>query len=268
MLPDHGTNFLTVAAVVNDHGGEDNFWSQYLTGELGAALRAWVRAQAAVDPPVKAWLAAVEGPDAQLALNRALEAVNYLVEVDADAPRPATGDDELTTLVQGSASADPSPPYRERLRECLFLLLEEVNIRLPADGEAREATALVRVLVGPESVRSFKEISTWLHGLRERLGNLPRRDRLLAALVPELTEKTGNDWRYQLSFRLFLRERFRRHAEERGWQPGGPQFHDLDSAFDALSRQRIGELARAAVTAPDADELQPGWQLACADFAA
>ena len=45
-------------------------------------------------------------------------------------------------------------------------------------------------------------------------------------------------------------------------QPG-----NLDYAFDALTRQRIGELARTAAADPDAGELREGLQLACADLA-
>jgi hypothetical protein len=267
MLPKNGASFLTLAAVVNDHGGEERFWSQYLNGELSPAVQAWVRTQAETDAGARAWLAAVDGPNAQQVFGRALEAVNYLVDVEAEpAERPA-GDDELTKLVQDSTSEVGLPAYRERVRECLFQLLDELEIRLPADSQARDATALVEVLVGTEPVRLFKETSDWLRGLRQRRSSLSRRDRVLVTLIPELLEKKHEHWRYQLSFRLFLRERFRHYAEQCGWQPVGPQFHDLDSAFDALTRQRIGDLARAAATDPDAGELRQGWELACVDFA-
>ncbi len=88
-----------------------------------------------------------------------------------------------------------------------------------------------------------------------------------AVLAPELFQKQVERFRHQLSFRLYLRERCRRHAESCGYRPCGPRFTDLDAAFDALTRQRIGELARTAAADPDAGELLVGWKLACAEFA-
>jgi hypothetical protein len=169
--------------------------------------------------------------------------------------------------VQEASPTGECPPYREKLRQCLFLLLDEVEIRLPAGSETREATVLVDVLVGPRAVRAFAEMASWLRALRRRHRQPSRLDRLLAVVAPELFERNGGPWRHQLSFRLFLKERFRQFAADRRLAPRGPRFSDLDSAFDALTRQRIGELARTGAADPEAGELLLGWKLACAEFA-
>src|SRR5262245_15750159 len=101
MLPNNSAGFLTAEQVARDHGGGEACGCGALTGERSPSVRAWVRGQAEGDAAVRAWLAVVESPDARRTLRRALEAVNYLVDVEPDAAeKPPWGDDELTNLVQ------------------------------------------------------------------------------------------------------------------------------------------------------------------------
>jgi hypothetical protein len=266
MQPPKRPSLLTLEAVINDHGGEAAFWALYLAGALSPDVAAWVRTRAEADPNARSWLAVVESAEARRVRHRALEMVNYLVDLGGDADELVSAtEDELTHLVQEPA-ARGCPVYREKLRDCLFQLLDEVEIRLPADGESHEATLLLEVLVGRAPVQAFGEMTAWLRDVRRRAAAGEQLERLAAALVPELVEKEHGRWRYQLSFRLLLRDRFRRYVESRGWTPQGPRFHEVDTAFDALTRRRIGELARAAAADPDAGDLREGWELVCAEF--
>jgi hypothetical protein len=261
------TDYLSVETVVNAHGGETMFWLKHLTGDLNDDVRAWIADRRDTDSPVRAWLAVVESSEARTALRRALEAGNYLVDLDIEGHDSSSWtDDELTDMVQQNRDAHDSPPYRERVKSCLFTLLDEIEISLPVQRESELATALLEHLVGLDSVCGFRHQVSWLRRLRRRNLNPPRLDQLLKCLSPELLAKSSGRWRYQLSFRLFVRERFRGFAEEHSLCPSGSRFSDLDSAIDSLTRQRIGELARMASREKELAALQVGWKLAHVEF--
>jgi hypothetical protein len=68
-------------------------------------------------------------------------------------------------------------------------------------------------------------------------------------MAPDLFAHDGTYFRHRLSFRLFLRSRLQHYCRRHGWLPGGPRYRDLPSAFAALSRERIGVLVRAMLSA-------------------
>src|SRR5262245_37238465 len=256
--------FLDVKAVVADHGGEINFWSMWLAGELSPAVVAWFRDQAPHDPLVRRWLAVVESPQPRLARPTACAPVTNPPPADP----PPWSDDDLTAMLTDNVLGQDDPDHRDRLRHCLFELLDEVEIRHPDDRDVQpEATALLDALVGPRTVRSFRSLASWLKKLRDGMSRPTRLDRVLARHTPELVEEANGRPRFRLSYRLFMRERFRRHAERRGWVPQGPRYFDRDSAFDALTRRRLGELARPAAVESEAAPWRAGWRLVCADCA-
>jgi hypothetical protein len=180
-----------------------------------------------------------------------------------------------------AVAARPGRVYRY-LQQALFRLLQELELSLPAGAEAREATCLLRHLVGPDSVAHFRRLTRWLEAARARatVEDPPALDRLLGWLTPELFERASGGYAQQPSFRLYLRALFRGYAEGKGWTPHGPRHADLGDAFAALTRERIGELVREAVTgsaeavAADADaaldaearQVLEGVQLAYREF--
>jgi Protein kinase domain len=177
--------------------------------------------------------------------------------------------------------AQPQRPagVRECVARCLFELFKELEIVLPGDNEAHEATLLLDHLAGPEAVEHFRRLVDWLEqGRARRRDEEPSAlDRVLRWLAPELLPDAEAAANTQLSFRLFLRARFKRYAEDHGWHPEGRRYPDLDAAFDHLTRERIGELARAALqeceshAATDPEEgsmeLLEGLKLAYREFA-
>src|SRR5262245_41606426 len=109
--------FLTVTAIINDHGGEIPFWSLWLARELDPRVMAFVQEHAATHPNAPRWLAVVGSPQAQRARAVALEIVNFLVE-DSAPPTESSGE-EITDIVNHIESESGCPPVRERLRQCL-----------------------------------------------------------------------------------------------------------------------------------------------------
>src|SRR5262249_11118595 len=157
-------------------------------------------------------------------------------------------------------------------------LFAELEIVLPGDNEAHKATLLLDHLAGPEAVEHFRRLVDWLEQARARHRDEEPSalDRVLRWLAPELLPDAGATANTQLRFGLFLRAHFKRYAEDHGWQPQGRRYPDLDAAFDHLTRERIGELARAALqeceshAATDAEEgsmeLLEGLKLAYREF--
>jgi hypothetical protein len=145
------------------------------------------------------------------------------------------------------------PEVYQRVSRSLFQLLNEIEIPLPARDEAGEATRLLRHLVGREALAHFRELTCWLHAARGHLdlagdpSFYAARDRLLLWLAPECFLTDGRQPRFELSFRLYLRARLKDYCRRKGWAPAGPRYHDLETAFRALDRQRIGDIVREAV---------------------
>ena len=67
------------------------------------------------------------------------------------------------------------------------------------------------------------------------------------ACAPDCFVTDGRRPHFELSFRLYLRARLKDYCRSKGWQPAGPKCRDLETAFRALDRQRIGDLVREAV---------------------
>jgi hypothetical protein len=175
----------------------------------------------------------------------------------------------------GRGAAPPLPPsagggprkrrgadaevYR-RIAGCLFQLLDAVGITPPARDEAGEATRLLQHLVGREALAHFRELSCWLHDTRARMAQASHptlytaRDRLLLWLAPELFVTDGSRPRNELSFRLYLRNRLKEYCRRKGWRPAA---RDIDTAFRALDRERIGNIVRETVEEAARAEVQP-----------
>jgi len=128
-----------------------------------------------------------------------------------------------------------------------------VEIPLPPRDEAGEATRLLHHLVGREAIGHFRELARWLCETRARMDRAsgpefyPARDRLLLWLAPECFVTDGRRSHFEMSFRLYLRARLKDYCRGKSWQPAGPRYRDLETAFRALDRQRIGDLVREAV---------------------
>jgi hypothetical protein len=264
----------TPQAIIAEYGGEIPFWLAWLRGELDADLQAWFRQQSEHDAALRNDLRCIEQPHgagystraARAELRNALEAGNYLTEASgddqADLPRglaafEEAGQTETDLALSGQGMDRKEAAGREanqaelrrRIRSGLFALLEEVEIRVPPDEEAREGTRLLEHLVGLPAVSKFVQ----LQRLQQCAGlaHATLRDRLLRTLAPELFAREGEGFRYRLSFRLFLRWRLQHYCRQRGWLPAGPRFRDLPSAFAALSHERIGIRLRGMLAARD-----------------
>jgi hypothetical protein len=271
-------NLATPQKVMREHGGELSFWLAWLSDDLDADLKAWFRRLTGPDPRLRRDLEAIDAPGGPEQLRHTLEATNYLAPRDPSAPLTLPPADSLTSFaVKDSAAgkqrpgtaafllnlaADRSGPrelYR-RVSQSLFQLLEEVEIGLPpGGGDVLEAARLLYHLVGPEPVEHFRQLHRWLQDMRRRAAN-PNPDtlaRLFQWLTPELFATDKGEPRYQLSYRLFLRGRLKDYCRQHGWKPQGPRFHDLDSAFNHLQRERIGEIVRQAVQ--QLNDEQPEW---------
>jgi hypothetical protein len=183
-------------------------------------------------------------------------------------------EDYATTPTNGRGAAPPIPKgesgprkrrgtdagvYR-RIAASLFQLLAAVEIPLPARDESGEATRLLQHLVGRAALAHFRDLSSWLHESRARtaLAGHPTfhtaHDRLLAWLAPECFATEGQQPRFDLSFRLYLRARLRDYCRRKGWRPPS---RDLESAFRTLDRERIGDIVRETVEEAARAEEQP-----------
>jgi hypothetical protein len=261
----------TPQTIIAAHGGEAPFWLAWLRGELDADVQAWFRRQAEHDAALRKDLRSIEQPHgsgystraARAEVRNALEASNYLTESSdgqAELPRGLAtfveAEQTETDLALAGRGKDRKEAVgrevnqaelRRRIRSGLFALLEEVEIQVPPDEEAREGTRLLEHLVGLPAVSKFLQLQRLQQGAG--LPHPPLRDRLLHALAPELFARGGEGFRYRLSFRLFLRSRLQHYCRQRGWLPGGPRYRDLPSAFAALSRERIGTRLRGMLAA-------------------
>jgi hypothetical protein len=270
----HLDSTASLRAVIAAHGGEVRFWLAWLREELDRDLQAWFRQQAEHDPALRNDLRGIEQPHgsgystrtARAEVRNALETCNYLTESSGDGPAapprslPLFEEAEQTETdlaLSGRGAGGKEPAGREanqmelrrRIRSGLFALLEEVEIHVPPDEEARVGTHLLEHLVGLPAVSRFVQFQRLQH--RGGGANPTLRDRLLRALAPEVFDRLGEGFRYRLSFRLFLRWRLQHYCRQRGWQPVGPRYRDLSSAFAALSRERIGICVRGMIAARD-----------------
>jgi hypothetical protein len=274
----------TPAAVIADHGGEVPFWQAWINDELHADLKAWLRQQAAGDAELARDLRSVEQPAgpgfstqaARELVQSALEAHAYLVAAD---PSDEAGETTFTDVAVGAGDEGGVPSRaRHRLRPALFALLEAVEVPLPLpDQEAAEGRRLLDELVGPAAIERFRSLDTTAQLVRRRAAEARPvvLYRVLRGLVPDLCD--GEHFRGRLSYRLYLRARLKHYCRRRGWRPAGPTFHDLATAFEALSRQRIGDIIRGMADTDEADwreltggprqEWLAGLQLAAAEFA-
>ncbi len=175
------------------------------------------------------------------------------------APAPSLPAGGTTRKRRSGADAEV---YR-RIAGSLFKLLAAVDIPLPARDESGEATRLLQHLVGRQALAHFRDLTCWLHDTRARmdLASDPSfytaRDRLLLWLAPECFLTDGERARFELSFRLYLRARLKDYCRRQGWHPAGPAARDLETAFRALDRQRIGDIVREAVEEAARAEEQP-----------
>jgi hypothetical protein len=268
------------------HGGELMFWLKWVDGRIDSHVRHELLEAARRDADLHSTIKSLEVPDVRTQVRCALEATNYLTPGS-----PTRGDeDDSTSMILGQQS--PSAPRQEliggaeeltygvisqpsprrapatasrgssdrsgvyaRVQQALGRLLAEVDIVLPSRGESFEATRLLHHLVGDESVNHFRTLHNWLREARRRRASsnaksLSALDRLLAWVAPECFATAP---RAELSFRLFLRSRFKAYCRAQGWRPSGQKYATLELAFRDLDRSRIGELIRDAMREANAD---------------
>lgn len=199
---------------------------------------------------------------------RALEATNYLSEHRAAVPSSAgRGRATMTELAIGGRSASEralraaQSQVRQQVHRALNSLLAEVRIEVPHEPAARASNRvcdLLRRVVGHAAFQRFRDLYEWLErDVRRRDPALPFM-RLLAWMAPELLERHHRGpWRFQLSYCLYLRSLLKDHCRREGWRlasPGAPEQDahadaaSFDAAFDALDRERIGQIVAQAVT--------------------
>jgi hypothetical protein len=197
----------------------------------------------------------------------ALEALALLVE---RGPSPSS---PLTPVARYGSAPDVMD-LRQRVGRSLFDILRgDLEIEVGPLCEAVLGTEILRQVFDDSGTASaeagtapsFRELDRWLNQLRQRfrrsqvMGELELRpsDQALRQLTPQLLEEHNSSWSYQLSFRLFLRSRLLEFCRTRGLRPRPPErggrFTDLDAAFDALTRERLGEVLRAAAADDDPD---------------
>jgi hypothetical protein len=265
-------------ATFRDHGGELRFYLSWVLGEVDRVVRNWFRRQARNWDELRRDVASLDRPAARLEVRLALEVTEYLVAVDGSPPGPRAAflgspaqlseweEDSLTSLAmqeseptvppsaaQGSGRAPPprpvQPEIHRRLHQSLFQLLKVVEIVLPAGREVHEAGLLLHHLAGPEAVAEFGRLDRWLQEVRRRAATTQPAafERLLVWMAADLFSQRQGVYVYRLSFRLYLRARLKAYCRQRGWVPKGNAFRDLDTAFAALGRERIGAVVREAV---------------------
>jgi hypothetical protein len=286
MINQERNNLATVRSVIETQGGEVAFWMAWINGDLDAEFMNWFRDQVGGDPGLEADLRSIEQQaggrfstqTARAIARAALEASTYLTEVTVrrapGVPLPRPGEEMTEVALREPVQVSGrQAPERHRVRQMvkpsLFQLLEEVEIHVPDHQAQSVGRELLAELVGAERVQYFRQLNEQLQTWRAQAAvEATALYRVLRQLVPELFSTEGNCPRYQLSFRLFLKERLKRYCRRQGWAPAGPRFYDLMSAFDALSREGIGVVVRRA---EDQDEpVPPDWaeglQLAAAEF--
>jgi hypothetical protein len=279
----------TPQAVIDDHGGEVQFWLAWINGELEAELQTWFRQQAAQDAVLARDLRSVEQSAggsfstqaARELLGAALEGHGYLVEAggseqgftdiavtedmndatDTDSGEPSR---EFSDAIDDDGGGTAEPQARRVLRPALFGLLEAVEVPVPAD-EVNEGSRLLTELVGPQAVERFRRLEATVQTIRRRAAEErpPALYRVLRGVVPELFETVR--FREGLSYRLYLRARLKHYCRGRSWRPTGPRFSDLTTAFDALTRERIG-LILQQLAEPVEELCREGLELATVEF--
>lgn len=262
-LAELDTDVLARRVFASHPGGEDGFWAAWAAGRVGSEVRGWTGRHAA-ELGVEAEIAlaevgrirhaaraeALKSPDDRWERRLALEALVLAT--------PGPG--RITELASGLPFEVAQ--LRERIRAALFdLLADDLDIDLATVGsEAEVGTRLIRALfhdLTPEEDDppvSFAEIRDWLARFRHRAADPAPLDPVEAAVArlagPYLERRPDapERYRYEPSFRLFVRSRLKAFCRAEGWQPRpattGGRFHSLDAAFAALSRQRIGAALR------------------------
>jgi hypothetical protein len=255
-------------------GGEEGFWTHWALGLLDPVIKEWFRSRAgALGLEEEVATAdererrrqregkALASDDGAREKRLALEAANLLVETGPPGDTPSN--------VVTSSDQQQRAELRQRFAEAVFGLLEH---DLEIVDRSKESDALLgtqilhRVLrelapAGsgqPEDASgpSFVELDTWLARFRaswERGDRSPVAEALRRLLPDLIARRPDGGWRYQLSFRLFFRERLLAFCREKGWRPRareqGGRFADLREAFNALTRKRIGDVLEEAVPA-------------------
>jgi hypothetical protein len=244
-------------------GGEPDFWRDWGRGRLAPQTMEWFRRHAAdvvVELEVRradAQLAEHVGGDRPPETPKARNQRRIILEALA-----------LAVEVRGRITLEMcEPPKRSELRrrfaEALFLLLERDLDIDPANWsaglEAAVGTEILRVIF-PELIPNdgdrgpspgFVEIIEELDAFRQRADQgeevAPGEQALRELAWPLLIRETNpTRFRFEPSFRNYLRARLFEVCRERGWQPrprpGG--FVDLDAAFETLTRPRVAEVFR------------------------
>jgi hypothetical protein len=281
----------TPGAVIEDHGGDIAFWLAWIIGELDGGVQTWFRRQAKQARELADDLGSIEQPvgrtfsvrAARELIASALESYNYLVASSCGQPDKAeefshvARHDADPSALGGSRQAPGGQPHsRCLLRPALFALLEAVEIPVPAADQVSEGSRLLTELVGWEALQHFQHLESTIGMVYRRAveERPPALYRVLRELVPDLSNVERS--RQRLSYRLYLRARLKLYCRQRGWQPAGPKYHDLNTAFAALDRRRLGEIISQIEQAPEEDwpqevgdarrKWQQGLRLAAAEF--
>lgn len=243
-----------VRAVVDVYpGGAAGFWRAWAAGRLDPRVCEYVRRHAAHaglgDDLARADAAAEQARGGAGVPPRQRQLAAEAVAVATPSPGRITA--------QAGGPAYEVAELRERVRAALFdLLTGDLDLRPPpGESEADAGTRLVRHLFhelapddDPAPLPSFQDLLDWVDDLRFRADHPDPSAadvwaRAFAACYLRRRADDPDEYRYQPSFRLFVRGRLKRCCVRDGWEPraaaDGGRFGTLDEAFAALTRERI-----------------------------
>lgn len=233
------------------YGGEYSFYLAWVRRRVSAGIRQRFRELAAGDAKLQTDLDSLDRPGAVEEYRAALEMTNYLTR-----DHPLTGEESITALSLAPeerswvSEDNPSPrgQLRKLVRDALFDLLAEADLKVPPALEVRTAGEALSYIAGPEAVQRFSTLNDRLEQMRRRSEQTQPTAlvRLLRTLSGDLFALEEGRYRYRLSFRLFMKGRLHDWCERAKYRPTGRRYRTLTEAFAALDRERIGELVRTA----------------------
>jgi hypothetical protein len=153
------------------------------------------------------------------------------------------------------AIKDPQS-VRVRVHKALLELLAHAGLRLPPGGDEQvQASRLLDLVAGRQSVERFRELAGWLRRFRVRLTDPDGPSALeyaLDRLCPNLAGTTPDGARYthNVSFRLHARARILKRFREEGWVTDEG---DLHRAARKLNLHEMANVLNWANEASDED---------------
>jgi hypothetical protein len=235
---------------VADYGGELPFWNAWVLGDVPPRVKNAVRAEGERWPALKADVESVDprkesSPTPEGELRNANEAVIYLTDRPVKYEQGSLPDITETVLTPAGLSKSQLDHW---LRDAVLPLWSELDLPVPTD-DVRFGTEVYHTLVSGTQINRFLDLHHWLETRRDLPSDQSplALERVLRWLTPQLFEaapESPDKFRYRLSFRLMLRAALKRFCRTGRFRPTGRIHPDLETAFERLSYERLGELLR------------------------